>query len=56
MMLLTEEQVTELGQTVIEFLEAYKGTEGLNVGELITILATAVFMIGQSSKEEDEGL
>ena len=57
MILMTEEQVSGLGQTVIDFLEAYSSTEELNVGEWITILATAIFMLGQRSKEDgDEGL
>ena len=54
---MTEEQVSGLGHIVIDFLEAYPGTEELNVGEWITVLATAIFMLGQRSKEDgDEGL
>ena len=49
MILMTEEQVTNLGQTVIDFLEAYPGTIDLTKGEWITILATAIFMLGQGS-------
>lgn len=52
MILLTEEQITSLGQSVIEFLDGGEETEWLTIGEWITILATAIFMLGQSTTNE----
>ena len=54
MIVMTEEQATETGQRVIDFLEVYPGTENLEIGEWITILATAIFMLGQRSKREGD--
>jgi len=52
MILLTEEHVSECGQDIIDFLNSNESTKGLAFGELVTVLATAIFMIGQDSLDE----
>ena len=51
MMLLTEEQVADLGYEVLEFLKYSSETKDLNIGEWVLILSTAIFMLGQTSQE-----
>ena len=51
-MLLTEEQVADLGYEVVQFLKYSKETKDLNVGEWVLVLSTAIFMLGQESKDE----
>ena len=50
-MLLTEKQVAELGYEVIEFLKYSSETKDLTVGEWVLVLSSAIFMLGQESKE-----